>query len=287
MVKDKITLNVLADISRKIGSTTVITPKSASRTELNERALVIFNGSNIGIDEKLKEIKMLKDKGVSISIAFSFMGDKIVNENGIIDYLKPDQIYKEEDILQLKSIANRYSYVIAPTLTINTMSKVTKGFIDSFLSNIVWTFLYMGKKVYIDFTSALNYLGEQCANPAIEKVINDQISAIKDIGAIEIKTGNYLNTILKDNQEKKYTNNLNSRLSSSLNSSLNMTFNKKINTNIPSSTEKKKDGKKILTGTDIAQLAKSNNSITLPKGSIITPLAKDKIRELGISVKFE
>jgi hypothetical protein len=274
MVKDKITLNVLADISKRIGSTTIITPNSPSRVKSSDRALVVFNGSNIDIGDKLKEIKMLKDEGVSISIAFSFMGDKIVEEEKIISYLRPDNVYKEQDILELKSIANRYSYVVAPTLTISTMSKVVGGFIDNFLTNVIWTFLYMGKDVYIDFTSTQNYLGEPCKNQAIERLIGKRISAIKDLGAIEIKSGNYLNTILKKASHKSNTNiDLDSIFASV----------DKISKSAPI---KKQSGKKILTGRDIEELARDNNSITLQKGSIITPLAKDKIRDLGISVNY-
>lgn len=274
MVKDKITLNVLADISKRIGSTTVITPKSPSRLESKDRALVIFNGSNIEVGDKLREIKMLKDQGVSISIAFSFMGDQILEEEKIINYLRPDNVYKEEDILELKAIANRYSYVIAPTLTISTMSKVVGGFIDNFLSNVIWTFLYMGKDVYIDFTSTQYYLGETCKNPAIAKVIARQVSAIKDLGAREIKSGSYLSTILKKAQYKADSSIDLEEIFGSLD----------IKTNtIPKMAT---SSKRILTGRDIEKISKDDKSISLQKGSIITPLAKDRIRELGISINY-
>ncbi len=274
MVKNKITLNVLADISKRIASTTIVTPNSPSIVKTNSRALIVFNGSNIDIGDKLREIKMLKDEGVSISIAFSFMGDKIVDEEKIIDYLKPERVYKEEDILELKSIANRYSYVVAPTLTISTMSKVAGAFIDSFVSNIIWTFLYMGKEVYIDFTSTQNYLGQACNNPAIERLIGRQASAIKDLGATEIKAGNYIGTILK---KISYKENLD------LNVDVNLSSIGKASSSL---ARKDQNAKKVLTGRDIEELARDNSSITLQKGSIITPLAKDKLRSLGISVNY-
>lgn len=272
MVKDKITLNVLADIKRKVGGTTIITPNSLSRVESNNRVLIVFNGSNIDLDDKLKEIKMLKDKGVSISIAFSFMGDQIIEEEKIINYLKPERVYKEEDILELKTIVNRYSYIVAPTLTISTMSKVAQGFIDNFISNIIWAFLYFGKEVYIDFTSTQNYLGEKCNNSAIERVIEKQASAIRDLGAIEIKSGNYVEVILK---ETSYKNKLD------LNSI------GKPSTYTPSNLSSNVETiKNIFTAKDVEELSKGNGSITLQKGSILTPLAKDKIRDQKISVNY-
>lgn len=273
MVKDKITLNVLADITRKIGSI-----KTTEAKNTKNYALVVFNGSNISLDEKLQEIKNLKEKGLSISLAFSFMGDQIIGREKIINYLKPDRVYGEEDILKLKDIGKKYSYVIAPTLTINTMSKVTQGFIDSFISNIIWTFLYMGKNVYIDFTSSLNYLDLPCENSAIEKIINDHISNIKALGAIEIKTSNYSDIILSSDLNVG-------------NSNSNHTAKRKLsdtNTINKSSVDLKNlKAKDVFTQQDIIDMAKSGNTFVFPKKSIITPLGKDKIRELGISAKFE
>lgn len=271
MVKDKITLNVLADIKRKVGSTTIVTPSRRSEISSSDKALVVFNGSNIELGDKLKEIKLLKDQGVSISVAFSFMGDKIVEENKIIEYLNPDRVYKEADILELKSIAARYSYIVAPTLTISTMSKVAQGFIDNFISNVIWTFLYLGKEVYIDFTSTENYLGEKCNNPQIEKVIAKQTLAIKDLGAREIRSGKYIDIILDNTYKKK------------------LDFNLALNTSVRPSTympSVSKNSKKIFTGRDIEELARANGSITIEKGAILTPLAKDKLKDLGISVNY-
>jgi ethanolamine utilization protein len=276
MVKDKITLNVLADIKRKVGGTTIITSSSPSKVEASNKALVVFNGSNIDLSDKLREIKMLQDNGVSISVAFSFMGDKIVEEDKIIEFLRPERVYKEENILELKSIADRYSYIVAPTLTISTMSKVAQGLIDNFISNVIWTFLYLGKEVYIDFTSTQNYLGEKCNNQAVERVIEKQVLAIKDLGAIEIKTSNYIEVILKNKSYKKR-----------LDLNLDLNTMGKSSTYTPSiMPPDRKSNKKVLTGKDIEELAKDNSSITLQKGSILTPLAKDKIRDLKISVNY-
>ncbi len=286
MVKDKITLNVLADITRRIGSNQVSETKNTK-----DHALVVFNGSNISLDDKLREIKQLKEEGVAISLAFSFMGNQIIEKDRIINYLKPDRVYGEEDILKLKDIGKRYSYVIAPTLTINTMSKVTRGFIDSFVSNIIWTFLYMGKNVYIDFTSTLNYLDVPCENPAIEKIILDHISSIRSLGAIEVETGNYSEVILSKSLNNRYKNsNKTKDLDDSYIKRESRSTGFKVQANsidFPSINIKKSSDKKVFTQQDIIEMSKSSNSIVVPKRSIITPLGKDKIRELGISVKFE
>lgn len=270
MLKDKITLNVLANIERRIGGTTIISAAEETRFQDNNRALVVFNGSNIDLGDKLFEIKQLKDRGLGLSIAFSFMGDQIIEEDKIISYLKPDKVYKEEHIMELKTIAKRYAYIIAPTLTISTMSKVAGGFIDNFIANVIWTFLYMGKPVYIDFTSTKNYLGEPCNNKMIEKLIDEKINSIKELGAKEINTGNYESIIGEKNLFKNKEN---------------LSLNTLSKTNIYSPLDWG-DKKIILTERDIGEICRDNRSISLEKGTILTPLAKDKIKSMGIAVNY-
>lgn len=271
MLKDKITLNVLADIERKIGSTGIISSTNKSSAKDENKALVVFNGSNIDLEDKLDEIKNLKKEGVSISIAFSFMGDQIIEEDKIAAYLKPDKIYREEDILELKTIASRYSYILAPTLTISTMSKVAGALIDNFISNLIWTFLYRGKPVYVDFTSIKNYLGEAPKNKMIEELVDEKINKIKELGAIEIKTGNYQETILRTSSFKD-------------------TLYTGLKGNNPDRTGLLKNNrisrKQVLTEKDVEEIAKDKEIISLERGSILTPLAKDKIKSLGIAVDF-
>lgn len=271
MVKDKITINVLADIERKIASTTIISSTSNSIAKAKNRALVVFNGSNIDLEDKLEEIKSLKKAGVSISVAFSFMGDQIIEEDKIASYLKPDKIYKEQDIFKLKIIADSYSYILAPTLTISTMSKVVGALIDNFISNLIWTFLYMGKPVYIDFTSTRNYLGKTPNNKMIEGLIAEKINKIKELGATEVKTGNYQEIILKSGLIK---GTLNIDLKSNNLDKTSYLKNNKISR------------KQVLTERDIEKIAKDTRSISLERGCILTPLAKDKIKSLGISIDY-
>ena len=137
------------------------------------------------IDERIEKLKGIKDKDLDFSLAFSFMGERILDVERIIGSLEPLEIYKEEDIFQLEDIIESHSSIIGVNTTMNTLSKVSLGMIDSFISNVIWTFLYKGKPVYLDFTSVRNYLGAPSNNKEINHIIEDHINRLKNMGAIE------------------------------------------------------------------------------------------------------
>lgn len=245
-MKRQITSNVLEGISKRFGEEVLG----------SQNALVVFTGSNIGLDKRLEAIRALKHKGIKISIAFSFMAEKLLDTNKIINLLSPNKVYKEEDIFMLKSISKSYPQIIGPNITINTLSKVSLGLIDSFIPNLIWSGLYQGKKVYLDFTSVREYLGEETQNIEIKKMLQSYIDNVKKMGVIEIENDKYLDSIVLEEE----------------------VTNKEIITTL--------DNKKVITESDILALT-PNNRLLLPKGSIITPLAKDKAREKKIQIEIE
>jgi len=251
MAKNKITLNVLADITKKINGGNLSNPQ--------EKALMVFTGSNIDLNERIKELKRLKDHNIQVSLAFSFMAERILDTHSLIDVLEPYEVLGEERIFDLEDILNSYSYVIGPNVTMNTITKVSQGLIDSFVPNIIWTYLYMGRKVYLDFTSVKNYLGEPCKNMEMENIIENHINTIKKMGVIEIEEGNYIDKII--GTSKTPISNKSTSESSAFN--------------------------KVITERDIINYSPSGKSMVLPKGTIITPLAKDRIKELGIKIEME
>ena len=165
--------------------------------------MIICNGSNIDLSSRILELKKLKEKDYNLSIGFSFMGEEILNKEEILNTLNPMEIYGEEDIFNLEDIVDKYPKLIMPNITMNTLSKVALGMIDSFASNILWTYLYYGKDVYLDFNSVNNYLGKSSKNKAINRLINSHIKTIKDMGAIEIVEANYIEKVIGENPETR------------------------------------------------------------------------------------
>lgn len=246
MDKSKVTSNVLQNISKKI--------KNQSISKGNMKALVLFNGADKDIYNQLGYIENLKSNGIEISLGFSYMSERILDTNRIISTLKPVEVFKEEDIFKLESIINDYSMVIGPNISMNTLSKVSLGMIDSFVPNIIWAFLYNGKKVYLNFNSVRNYLGVKPQSKEISDIIERNIKSVIKMGALEITNDTVFEsksiTPIKDNVDVKET-------------------------------------KDLITEKYIQSLDKNQNKLVLKKGTVITPLAKDKARELGIDIEIK
>lgn len=240
MVKTKVTLNVMDNISSRF--------KDKGFSNGEGKALVVFNGSNLDIFNQLGFVQDLKNNGFEISVAFSFMAEKLLDTKRIIEIIKPSKIFKEEDIFNLKSIIRDYSIVVGLNITMNTLSKVSLGMIDSFIPNILWSFLYHGKKVYLNFHSVRNFMGQPPKSKELGMVIENHIENVLKMGALEISTGVEQSTNV-------------------------VTDNKSIKT--------------LITQREISKLDKNQRVLVLNKGTIITPLAKDKARELGISIEIK
>lgn len=249
-MKTKITANVLDDISNRL--------KGSNSLNIREKALVVITGANIGLDKRIEWIKELKNNGIQISLVSSFMAEQLVDLNKIIRDLSPVNIYKEEDVFNLKDIVREHSMIIGPNITTSTLAKVSSGMIDSFAPTLIWTFLYQNKKVFLDFSSVRNYLGEKTKIKEISDIVENHISVVKRMGAIEINEDNYLESI-----SIKHENN-------------------KVNTKI---NNENKD-KKVITEKDISVLS-PNQDLILANGTIITPLAKDKAKEMNIKIEMK
>ena len=244
MAKNKLTINVLHDVSRKL--------KGEFCKDKKNNLLVVLNGSNTDIINSIEELKELRNQGNGVSLAFSFMAEKIIDTDRIINSLNPIEIYREEDIFQLDKIVEDYTCIIGVNITVNSISKISTGMVDSFIPLLIWTYLYMKKPVYLDFTSSRYFLGNMTKNKVTKNIIENHIKTLVDLGVVEIFPGKYLESI-------EYKKSLN---------------------------EENRIQNKVVTEGDLVNFSKGD-TLKIPKGAIITPLAKDKANFLGIHLKME
>ena len=230
--------NILDNISNRMSNRRVSSEKG--------RALIVFTGSSFQVDQAISRIFDLKESGYDVALGFSFMGQKLIDTKRIINCLNPLEVLGEEDIFRINTISSDYSLLVMPNITINTLSKVCSGMIDSFASNILWTFLYKKKEVLIDFNSVRNYLGEKPGCKEIEDMIEDKISKILKMGALELEE-------IKVDKEME-----------------------------PAASSLSKD---LITEKDI--VIYKNKKLIVNNKTIISPLARDKARELNIEIVVE
>ena len=237
MDKYEFTLNILEGITSKVNNEDCI--------------LALFTGSNWAINEKIEDLRKVKAQNVPMDIGFSFMGGKILDVEKIKRELDPKKIYIEKDIYELNNIFHGYSQVVVPNITMNTLSKVSLGVIDTFVPNVIWGFLYKNKKVFLDFGCVRKFNGEECKNSVINNQVEKHIENLLKMGAVEIETKKYVDKILP------------------------------ISNGIESL---EKAEKTVITGKDLMNLSHTNRELHIRRNTIFTPLAKDRARELGIKI---
>jgi hypothetical protein len=253
MIKNKITLNVLADITKRLNGTS--DNIRAADVSSKNTGIIVFTGSNVDITEKIAELKRIKEKGFAFSVAFSFVGDKLLPKDYIINSLTPIEIFGEEDIVKIEEIIEKYSILISPNITLNTVAKVATGVIDTFASNLLWDYLYEGKLVYLDFDSVRKQHGKPPQNKVISNLIENYIRILKEMGVREIEKGRYEEII-------------NGELSG-----VNPSF-KEVN-----------EKNRVITVADLKNMA-PNSVLNIPAGAIITPLAKEVASQMGIKLEI-
>lgn len=240
MTTNKITSNIMDNISQRL--------RTQGFSNGAGKALVLINGSNTDILRRHDLFQSLKRRGFEVSLGFSFMAERLMDSQKLISSVKPARVYREEDISSLKDILREYSIVLAPNISINTLSKVSAGMIDSFVPNVLWSFLYFGKKVYIDFDSVSSFMGEKTDNEEIKRQIEEHIKTIKKMGAVELSELDDVSKIKKDDIKATST-------------------------------------RSLITEKDISNLEKTERVLVVNKNTLITPLAWDKARELGIKIE--
>lgn len=229
-----------------------ISNKMSNRRFSSEKgkALIVFTGSSLEMEKTMDKIFDLKESGYDVAVGFSFMAQNLIDTKRIINSLNPLEVLGEEDLLGLQRISNDYSLLLMPNITMNTLSKVCSGMIDNFASNILWAFLYKNKNVLIDFYSVRNYLGEEPASQEIADMIEEKINTILKMGAKELEQASEV--LLEENpiQEEVVVEDSSS--------------------------------KKLITQRDIVEC--KGNKLIISKNTIVTPLAKDKARELNMEI---
>ena len=254
MKKTHMASNILDNISNSMSNRRFSSEKG--------KALVVFTGSTLQMEKTMNHIFDIKKAGYDVAVGFSFMAENLIDTKRIVNSLNPLEVLGEEDLLRLQIISNDYSLLVMPNITMNTLSKVCSGMIDSFASNILWAFLYKNKQVLIDFYSVRNYLGDKTASKEIESMIEEKIDYILKLGAEELEK---VSQVFNDEEEKEQNFTLDRE-------------EKIVHKNYNSS-------KNLITQNDIVNSKASK--IIINKNTIVTPLARDKARELNMDIVVE
>ncbi len=235
----------------------------------NQRILAVFAGTNYGLNEWLRELSKAKRYGFTFDIAVTENGEDVIGSQGLSSIksaLQTDKVYTEKDKLNFGEILESVDGIIVPMTTQDTAVKLALGIQDCFISTLLWQGLWHGKKVLMDFENVLAYRGNKAKVPMLQQMIDDYVDKLQKMGVKGVCKKDYLVEML--NVFKDGSTNEGTTTQYSQNAA----------------TEQSHSSRQVITEKDVINMRASNQEVTVPMRAIITPLAYDKAKELGIRI---
>lgn len=231
-----------------------------------KRALVLFTGGCIGFNKSILQIKKLIKNDWNINVVLSNSAKRVLTPKLIKDKLEIDDVYLEDDIDDLYEVLNGVDLLILPTLTMNTAAKIALCISDTLATNIVSNAIMKGIEIIavkdacdIENSTRLSLGYNKAPSQYINrmkdymKILEDyRIKLVDSLGLFELITGNKKN---ERNPSNQLSNNLEVFLDN-----------------------------KVITRGDIVNASQRSQRITIGKTAVITALANDAIRDMGLEI---
>ena len=170
--------------------------------ERSKKALVLFSGALIGIQEAYDNLKQLKEDGWSLTVVMSASAKEIISVETIKEKIGPDAIYAEGDPVAYRKLVDECNYVIIPTLTINTTAKVANAINDNLLTNIIYRSMSVGKPIVAAIDGCCpdnevrNKMGFK-ANEAYRAKLRSNLEAVQSYGIVLTSAKNLFKKVNK------------------------------------------------------------------------------------------
>lgn len=253
--QEKLIKLVMAEIARQ------------SQTQKNKpvsiKVLAIFSGGHIGLDDVLERMQDLQREGYCFEVVFTPNAKMVIGKQKIQAYLGPIAVHDEpEDLNKLNQIFAENEAVIIPVMTMNTAAKIANGIADNLATTLIMMSLLSAKRV-IAVRDACNLrhlirekMGQNKASKLYNKILNSNFEQLEDLGMVLCDAHRLAETIKQSLG--------NSTRGSNLEIENQQIFKKRV--------------------LSIEDLPKASTTIRISPGTIITPAAKDTIKERGIEV---
>ena len=237
-------------------------PKRIHRERKTPAVLNVFHPGVRKLDEALEQIRLIegiaaRSATFTVNSARSWVcGDDVREKTGskcILDTVKPDGL---EKALQKADI------LVLPTFCLKTAAKVARLIGDDQESNIVLSALVQDKPVLAanDGFTLLNSLANQGIRSEIQRVL----SKLESYGMVLCQTDQLAAAFQKIISGGSKSTSVESNMGSG---------------------KPAAPGRNLITAKDVRIAADNNQrSLTLARGGLITPLAKDQARESGIKI---
>ncbi|HYE81041.1 MAG TPA: flavoprotein [Clostridia bacterium] len=237
--------------------------------KLNQRwknALVVFTGASIGFKEVMPQLKMLLEDGWNFKVVLSNSAEYVLTPQLIKKLLGTETVHLERETKALAALYKDAGLILIPTLSLNTAVKIALGVADSLVTNLTAHALMEGIPVVaaknacdLRNTTRLQ-IGMNRTPEAYLKKTDQYLSVLESYGIELVEAG----VLYKEVAERF------GRLSA--------VSNKEIR------QEACHFNKNVLSRMDVIDAKNTGTVLFIPHSTIVTALAYDTAKELGVGI---
>lgn len=177
--KEKLIAMVLAELERQ----------NPNNKPNPQKILAIFSGGIIGLEDALKQMQLLQQEGYEFEVILTPNAKKVIGRHKLEESLGSISINDDsEDFNKLMNLLAENDAVLIPVMTINTAAKVINGIADNLATTLIMISLLSGKPV-IGVRDACNLrhysregMGHNKAVEAYYALLTSNVERLKDYG---------------------------------------------------------------------------------------------------------
>ena len=219
---------------------------------VNKKLLVIIGATQRPLEQPLQQLQTCTQKGWKIRIILSELATKVIDLALIDEVLGEDNILQENELTNIPSIVDEYTQIVLPALSYPMAGKLALKLVDTPVTYLIFHALSCGKQVIAatDFLNRSESLNKKSL--IFDEIEHEHVNTLTEFGVKWITVDQIAATI----GEVDATN--------------------RININTP-----------VISVTVIANLPPKVKELVYTKPTVITPLAREHAKKMGIRLTQE
>lgn len=262
---------VFQDMALPVFEGSSVKPVDLEASDLKDRKItVLLLGSDISMDSAFKSLVKLRENGYLLTVVMSRAAEHLVGKETAESVIQPYRLITGDYYEGVQGLVRNTDVVIVPNLTQNTIAKVAVGIQDDFPSMLLWQFLLQKVRVIVNTDSIRHAWFSIDGNPKMKKVMESHIKTLAEYGAAVIEHHDYDTVLMRDQLPV-------SKRGSAGNSEARSQHQK-------SSLKVNEETPRVITESWLRSLSATSRQIIIEKGMMITPLARDLARSMGVDI---
>ena len=157
--------------------------------ERQKQALVVYTGSNMGIETGLDCLRMLRrEEGFSYRVLLTRSAAELLDVSAIRSALEPEELWIETPGDSPEALTVRYDTILVPAMTVNTAAHVAACMADTPAAAVILDGLMRGKNVIVAVDGCCPDNPERVRRgfhmtEALKNKLRENKNALRDFGA--------------------------------------------------------------------------------------------------------